>query len=272
MEIEIQDYNQKIVVDGWIESGGYANVLLTMSAPFLSNFDSASIRSTFVNYGKVTLTSSKGESEILTLFRQDDLFPPFVYRSITIRGEVGCSYDLKVEVMGKTATSSTTIPEIPVVTGLIMDATTDSSGILKTGLKPKVGENEYLLFMVKSKKAKDRNYHPAQIPIFWVTDTTSHIYVKIFRDYETNMYLLFPEKYPYSNWAMLEYALNDTIMVKTGRIDQVSYDVLNSVYSDMAIQKNPFSFSSSGVKTNIIGGIGRWTGIGLAPLQTYNGR
>lgn len=272
VEIDIQDYDQKIVVDGWIESGGYANILLTMSSPFLSSFDSASIRATFVNYGKITLTSSKGESEILTLFSQDNLFPPFVYRSTSIRGEVGCTYNLKVEVMGKIVTSSTTIPEIPDVTDLIMESTSDSSGILKTGVNPKGGKHEFLLFMVKSKKAKDRNFHPAQIPIFWVPETTNHIYVKIFRDYETNMYLLFPDKYPYSNWTKLEYALNDTIMVKTGMIDQVSYDVLNSVYSDMAIQKNPFSFSNSGVKTNIIGGIGRWTGIGLAPLQTYYGK
>ncbi len=68
-EVEVVQpyYEPKIVVDGWIANNDYANVILTYSSPFLTDYDSVSIRNTFLNYAKVTLTNSKGNSEILTL-------------------------------------------------------------------------------------------------------------------------------------------------------------------------------------------------------------
>jgi hypothetical protein len=272
VELDQEEYDQKIVVDGWIESGGYANVLLTLSSPFLTSYDSASIRATFINYAKVTLTSSKGESEILTIFYQDDIFPPFVYRSTKIKGELGCTYDLKVEVLDKVVTASTSILEVPDITGLHMEAKTDSSGILKLDMNSKGIKDEFLIFMIKSTKAKDKNYHPTKVPICWAPKTAKPSSFDIYRCNETNMYMLYPEMDAYANWPDFQYALSDTIKLKVGRIDQKSYDVLLTVYVDLSLQENPFSFGSTGIKTNIVGGIGRWTGIALAPLQEYFGK
>src|SRR5690606_40947560 len=58
VEIEPQPYNRKVVVDGFIENGRYAQVFLTMSAPFLDEYDSVSIRKSFLNQAKVILRSS----------------------------------------------------------------------------------------------------------------------------------------------------------------------------------------------------------------------
>jgi len=272
VEIEEASYKSKFVVDGWIESGGYANVQVTKSAPFLSDFDSASIRAVFVNYAKVTLTSSKGESEVLTLYKQNNLFPPFVYRSNNIKGEPGCRYDIKVEAMNNVLTSSTTIPDLPVFTGLKMDQKSDSSGILSIGMVAEGRKDDFLLFMMKSTLGGERNFHPAQITVAWVPETADTCYFDILRDHETNMYLLNPEKKFYGNWPVLQFSLKDTVSVKVGRIDREAYEVLFSIYSDMAMRKNPFSLNTTGVRTNIKGGIGRWTGISYPEIFVYKGK
>src|SRR5664279_2807649 len=85
IELKQPDYESKIVVDGYIESNGFANVYLMRSSPFLTEYDSASVKATFMNAAKVTLTCSNGDSEILTLFRQNTFFPPFVYRTIRMK-------------------------------------------------------------------------------------------------------------------------------------------------------------------------------------------
>lgn len=270
VELEPADYHPKIVVDGWIESGDYAYVFLTFSSPFLTSYDSASIRATFINSAKVTLTSSKGESEILTLFRQNNYFPPFVYKSVDIKGVTGSTYDLKVETMGKVVTASTTIPEAPEVSGLEMEAETDSSGFLKVGLQP--SEKEYIYFLIKSSKGEDKNYHEAKISVFMfpASDSTRNFY--IYRRNETNLILLNPETYAYNNWPDYQFALTDTVRVKIGKVDEESYQILLSILADQPSQHNPFDFNSTGILTNIEGGIGRWTGVGLAPLQVYYGK
>ncbi|MDD4922367.1 MAG: hypothetical protein PHS30_07820, partial [Bacteroidales bacterium] len=101
IELEQAEYEQKIVVDGWIESNNFAGVFLTLSSPFLTHYDSASISQTFLKYAKVTLTCSNGTSEILTLFRDDQLFPPFIYRTVRMKGITGCTYQLTVETRGR---------------------------------------------------------------------------------------------------------------------------------------------------------------------------
>ena len=69
-EIEQLDYEPKVVVDGWIENNGQAKVYLTYSSPFLTQYDSTTIRETFLNNAKVTL-STDDETEILTLYKED---------------------------------------------------------------------------------------------------------------------------------------------------------------------------------------------------------
>jgi len=126
IELDQPDYEIQVVVDWYIESNGYAHVFLTTSSPFLTHYDSASIRNTFLTQGLVTLTSSLGESETLTLFRESRFFPPFVYRSTRLKGKVGVTYNLDIKVGGRLLSASTTIPEPPVIDTVYMEAQTDS--------------------------------------------------------------------------------------------------------------------------------------------------
>ena len=266
IEINQQPYSRKIVVDGWIESGDFAHVLLSLSSPFISQYDSVSIRSSFLNYAKITLNSSTGEEEILTLFKDNTYFPPYVYRSLSIKGVVGVTYHLKVEAFGQELTSTTTIPEMPDVSGAYFEAKSDTSGIIKVGINTSTPEPVHLFAQTKSAKA-DKGFHPCFPGIYTFQSKGNNVMIDIYRIREMNFYLTFFKNEYYYNWPESQYSLEDTVLIKVGRVDNQSFAVLNSILNDRNNNENPFTFNNTGILSNINGGLGRWTGIGMASLQ-----
>ena len=152
--IDQPDYASKIVVDGWISNNDYANIILTKSSPFLTEYDSASIRNTFLNYAKVTVTSSNGESEILTLFRKDEFFPPFVYKTTSLKGEVGVEYTLTIEVDDEIITSSTTIPLLPNIQDVSLNILSDTTMNFKAHIQDDGDVLNYYYTQIFIKKCK----------------------------------------------------------------------------------------------------------------------
>lgn len=268
IELKQSDYTPKVVVDGYIESGGYAYVYLTKSSPFLTEYDSASIRATFLNTATVTLKCSNGDSEVLTLRRQNSFFPPFVYNSIRMKGIVGETYTIEILTNGKTITSSTTIPSPPTIFNTQMIPKTDSSGLIQFEMLDGSTETDYLFIRYRSLLA-DQNFHPAGVPVYKVKDSRNVIGLRVYRCDETNLYLTNNKKLPYFKWPRYVFSKKDTVMIRVGTVDANSYKVLISLFADQSLKDNPFALNSAGTESNIVGGIGRWTGIGMAPIQVY---
>jgi hypothetical protein len=102
---------QKIVVEGYIENGQKAVVMLTKSAAFFSAVDSASLLSYLVT--NATITVSDGTtSEQLVLTIDTTQYVPVVYKSQSLIGQEGKTYTLTIVVDGKTLTAVTTIPHV----------------------------------------------------------------------------------------------------------------------------------------------------------------
>ena len=271
VDLEQPAYDSKIVVDGWIEPDEPAHVFLTRSSPFLTQYDSASIRASFLNYAKITLTTSSGETEVLTLFREKGFFPPFVYKSVDIRGVVGLTYDIKIELSGHVVTASTTIPDPPVADMIWYDAQSDSSGLINVKIHPSMTEQSWLYTQVKGSKGSE-NYHPSYTPCYYLKPGHESFDLPILRSRQTNLYLTDPMSHPYNKWPKYQYAIDDTVMVKVGAVDQQSYNVLKSLFADQLSMENPFAFNGTSIVSNINGGIGRWTGIASAPVQVIYGQ
>ncbi len=262
-EIEIEQplYESKVVVDGSISNDDYANIILTRSSPFLTEYDSASIRNTFLNYAKVTLYSSKGETEILTLFRRDEFFPPFVYRSVDIKGEVGVTYDLEIEVNDKIIRASTKIPKIPEVSKVEIIPVTDTTMNFKAFIKDDQELLNYYYTQIKIKNV-DRNFHSSAFPLFNDYNNNGKVIeTSIFRSEEPDPLNLNANDTT-RNLPRYEFYRTDTVFLRFSAIDKNSYNVLYDIYLDQVNSANPFSFVNKNTSTNIIGGIGRWTGMG----------
>ena len=271
IDLEQEPYEAKVVVDGYIESGGYANIFLTWSSPFLTSYDSVSIQRSFITTASIILSSSTGETEPLTLFRDNNLFPPFVYKSTSMTGKTGETYTITIRYKGKIITATTSIPESPSAGILSMRTLSDTAGQLNLNVFPWTSNESYLFVQVKSFYANE-NYHTSLSPVFKLKpnpDEGIHT-IPIHRVGESNLHQLDTAKTYYSNWPRYLYALNDIIAVKYGAIDFDAYQTLKSIFADQAMQTNPFAINSVGIRSNINGGLGRWTGIGLAPILVYS--
>ena len=105
-------YNPEIVVDGWIEEGEAANVILTQTVMVNPDIEQGEIKlqDIPIKWAKVTVSDGEQE-EVLVGRKSDGIFPPYRYTGVSIRGEAGKKYFLKVEYSGRTVTAETTIPE-----------------------------------------------------------------------------------------------------------------------------------------------------------------
>jgi len=259
VEIEQPAYESKVAVDGWIEDGDFANVILTRSSPFLTDYDSASIRNTFLNYAKVTLITGNDDSEVLTLFRKDEFFPPFIYKSTRLKGEPGETYQLKIEVGGEIITARTTIPKPPIVNNIQMIPASDTTVTIEAIIDDPAELENYYYNEIKA-QGFDTRFHPCTQPL--ILDKTFNGQTTTFDIGRTN------QSDPLGihnidfkrNLPKREFAITDTIFVKISCLDKNAYQILNAIYLDHLSSDNPFSFVEKKTTTNIEGGIGRWTG------------
>ena len=166
IKIDYPQTEKQLVVEGYIEQGKYPIVFLTKSSPYFEKIDSANIAELIASLAKVTV-SCEGIEEVLTLRYNANYFPAYYYEGSSLLGEIGKTYTLKVELSGKTYTSSTTIVE-PVQI--------DSYSIIQ--LKNNINQKFIdIQFTDPSKKAnfyrvyvkrigKDLNFYPSYLSTF----------------------------------------------------------------------------------------------------------
>lgn len=269
IELEQEPYERKIVVDGWIENDKGAQVVLTMSSPFLTEYDSASIRNTFLNYAKVTLITGSGEKEVLTLTQQKNFFPPFIYKSINIKGEVGENYRLEVVYRNKLIKAQTTIPKLPEIQNVWCAPVSDSSMLIKAELLDNANERNYYYSQINVKHI-DTRFHPSDDPL--INDNLfdgDQLVFQVKRKNQADPLKIhdIDNKRPLLSY---EFALTDTVYVKISQIDQLSYKILNGIHFNRMVQGSPFTFVDQKTNTNIEGGIGRWTGLASRNYLIYH--
>lgn len=96
----------KIVIEGSIENGKYAEVIVTRNSALSDAVDFSKILVT----DAIVYVSSGGITDTLHFNIDSFASIPFIYKGSTILGAVGQSYNLTVIADGKTLTATTTIP------------------------------------------------------------------------------------------------------------------------------------------------------------------
>lgn len=259
IEIDLPEYETKIVVDGWIETSQPANIFLTQSSPYFTEYDSANIRQLFINTAKITLSCSDGESEVLTLFKQDEFFPPFIYKSIKIKGEENKSYQIKVETQGKVISAETSIPAKPDVNEIKIDLASDTTTTITAFINGNAEKSFYYYSEIKIQNF-DTQYHSSASPLFSNVRTNGtdlkHIIHRSNQPDPLNLFNIDDDR----DLPRNEYHYTDSVKVKISCIDEISHNVLNGIHLDNFNVGNPFALVNQKTETNINGGIGRWTG------------
>ena len=257
---ELPDYKGKVVVDGWIEQGSYPQVLLTLSAPYFSDIDSASLRELVITQAKVTVSSSTF-SEILTLKPNHTYFPPYVYCGTQIKGELGETYTLMVNYRGDTITSETTIPELTKLDSvwfeLDKESTGDTTGYIWISFTEPIPDKNYYRIYTQ-RKGIDNKYIPIYFP---------NIDDKFFNEEKIKLKLLRGNENPLDNEDILYFNVKDTVFIKFCSIDKKTYDFWETFKKEQFNAGNPLAASNSKIKSNITNGLGVWGGYAVAYYQ-----
>jgi hypothetical protein len=260
LELNLPVTPSRLVVEGWIENGKNAEILLSHSAPYFSAIDSNSLLDFAETHAKVTLFSDT-DDEILTLKPNQAYFPPYLYRSVEMAGEAGKTYSIEVILSGDTVTAITTIP-VPVSLDTVWftcDPGMGSKGRIWIRLTDNGAEENYYRILYK-RKGKDSQFVSTNISTFSdVLYNGETVEMGFLRGY-SSMIAVEEDNY---------FEAGDTVSVKFCTIDKVQFDFWNLYQNKVLAATNPLSTSNYQLKSNVKGGLGIWTGYGATYYLVY---
>ncbi len=259
IEIDLGENEETIVVEGIIEAGGNPRVLVSKNRGFFNNFpsDIVALLDTFI-LQDAEVSVSVGQDTFPLTFVFNLLEYPFAYYTTNaLVGEVGKTYYLTVQALGKTATARTTIPPpVPVDSlyfGLnVFDVNEDSLGFLYATYKdPDTLGNAYRLY---AKKSSEAQYFPVNGAI--TNDDFINGKNVTFFSGQSNKPFAVQDTFIDQNFF---YRLGDTIQIKFCSIGNREFEFYNTFEAALGTNGNPFA-SPIIIKSNIEGGLGVWCG------------
>lgn len=259
LDFTMENYQQSLVIEGWIEQGQYPRVVLTRSAAYFDKIDSVSIRELVVTTAKVTVSDGENE-EVLTLKVNEDFFPPYQYQGTEIKGEEGKSYHLKVETGGKTYQATTYIPPRPQIDSLWFGLANgrDSVGYIYGRFQDNPDEENYYRTFTRL-MGKDKKYIPVYL------SATGDLY---FNGKEFTFSLLRGSESFSEVSEDIYFSKGDTVRLKFCSIDRAHFDFWRTLERELYTVGNPFSSSGNEVLSNVSdGALGVWGGYGASYYQ-----
>lgn len=242
----------QLVVEGWIEDGGYPVVIVTSSIPISEEYMPAETLSDYiVRWATVTVYCGE-DSAVLTGKYDKGYFPPYIYTTSRMKGEQGKNYSLKVEYKDMVATATTTIPPRPDVMRFRLEKCEDSDTMYQVKVvftDNKEEKNYYQLFSKVG--AENKQYlasYLGSIDDDVLGDTTE---VAVYRGHEV---LSTMDYTPY-------FGPNDTISVKLSQIDEASFHFWDDYIKILSLSRNPFMAPQRSIRYNIVNGSGYWCGM-----------
>lgn len=245
--------DKKIVVDGWIENGRSAIVMLTYNTPYFGNLDSASFRQLVATRAKVSVTDDVN-TEILTLTKDTNYFPPYVYKGYSLIGEVGKNYTLIVEDELDTVIAVTSILPPVQLDSIWFESTSDSSGIIKCILDDNPTEKNYYRIFTRI-QGKEHRFYPALV---------ANLNDRFFNGQRFTFYI---NKGRTNNILPIEniyFPKKDTIIVRFTTMDELAFEYWSTYDEELLNAGNPFAANHLSIPSNIQNGLGVWCGYGAS--------
>ena len=152
IDVKIPDYVQKLVVEGKIEVGGNPEVYLSYTVPYFGNH-TTNLTDFAVKGAFVTVTDGTTTDTL-----KDATFGNgFYYKASNMLGVEGKTYNLMIQLNGKTYTAQTSIyPQVKLDTLWFKVEKQDSLGYIYTHMQePAQQQNEYRWFAKRIGKDQD---------------------------------------------------------------------------------------------------------------------
>jgi hypothetical protein len=232
VELELPEYQDKVVVEGMIEPGSPAIVLLSYGVPYFGDFDYSTPEKSFIKGAKVVVSDGTLTDTLLELDPRTGYF----YIGTRILGKTGGTYSLKVMVDGKTFDTQTTIMQPPKLDSVYFKKDHDSLGFMWQKFNEPAGIGDCYRWFAK-RMTRDQFYAAPFNSVF----NDKFIDGKKFdfgynRGAQPNA-LQQNREDPERGY----FKMGDTVIVKFCRIGQREYDFWHSYYQNRASNANPFS-------------------------------
>jgi hypothetical protein len=253
--IDLPEVESKIVVDGGIFTGEFAQVTLTNSAGYFDPVDSTSLAGYLISNATVTLTDGI-QTDTLRPTVDFTLPIPFVYRGSVIQGQVGRTYTLTIVANGETVTAVTTIPQPVALDSLWfeLEGGSDSLGFIWANLNEPAGLGNGYRWFAKREGRDDRFLPPFGSAFF-----DKFIDGQDF-DFGYNRGMEPGSTAPDDDGPERgRFRLGDTVVVRFCSIGTAEVEFFRSYESIVSNQGNPFA-APGVVETNVQGGLGIFCG------------
>ena len=252
-EVRIPAAESGLVVEGWIENGRHPIVIVTTSVPTTTEYqDWNSLYEHLVRWARVTIYDGE-TSEILTGKYNDDYFPPYIYTTSKVRGEVGKTYWLSVEYEDMVATAVTTIPE-PVELEYLKVGETSAGYKIMAGLKDRPETKDYYRFFTMV-EGVDSTYFPSLMGLIDDSVLGGGVNEVMVNGPFTTM-LDDMERSPTT------YMPDDTVRLRISSMSESMFNYWSDYDDIVALSSNPFFPVNKKIRSNISSGMGYWAGYG----------
>lgn len=250
------DKTENIVVEGWIEDGGFPVVMLTTTVSLSDEYEGEEeLKKHLINWAKVTV--SDGTQEVILTGMYDTLyFPPYIYTTGAMRGKTGHTYRLKVEYENYVATATTTIlPNVKLDSVTVAPCSeSDTLYQLTAHFADNPDTRDYYLLLLNN----GMDYSQPLISYMGYMDdavaASNHISIPVYKEQK----LMTNEHYtPY-------FSKSDTVVVKLAHVNVETFDYWKDIQGSVSFSTSMFMPVSTNVQSNLSGGIGYWQGYGIS--------
>ncbi len=280
VKIDIPGYQNQLVVDGIIETGGHPIVLLSQSANIYEQSDLATYISRFVydanlsvihgndtfpltlyTIPELPIDSQKKVAEMLRLDWNEALLLPIkVYSSTVLIAEASQSYTLHISYQGKTYQGTTYLPTPTPLDTIYWKSEpgTNQYGYSWAKLSDPVQQFDAYKWEVK----RVNTFNGAPIDDIYKRGFGGFFSDQFFDGQTIEFYYENPLKRKDTTHLKAYkryYRLGDSVVVKFSKMDQQVYSFYDKKYAQLNSASSPFS-TPVNVPTNIPGLLGVWAG------------
>ena len=241
----------QLVVEGWIENGQHPIVMVSESIGIASDreMDTKGILDHIAKWAKVSISDGT-RTEILTGIPDPEYFPPYIFTSSKITGEVGKSYTLKVEYKDYKMEATTRIPDPVPIENVYVQSVTDTTASVRVCFTDPPQTGQYYKIFTRT-EGKDSHYHPSALTN--VSDESLDGYTEMFI-YSTQRLMDFVD-FP-------NIHVGDVLWIKLCTMDRSSYLYWNNF--EIMLASNMLNmFYENDLESNMEGALGYWTGYGV---------
>lgn len=252
----IPQNEQDLVVEGWIEAGDHPIVMVTTSVQVSQKYQDWSVlEENLVRWAKVTVSDGEN-SVVLTGKYNKDYFPPYIYTTAKMEGEVGKTYTLTVQYKGKTATATTTIPEKVDLeyVKVVSSSAEDSEYNIIAGLKDDPATKDYYRFFTKNTKL-DSTYIPSFLGLI-----NDDVLAEGIND--VSVYSGFVLNFGSEQRSPISFQEDDVISIRFATMDEDTYNYWEDYDDISSLSNNPFFPVNKKIRSNVSSGMGYWAGYG----------